>query len=79
VKPNGKKTWRYRSKLNGKSSMFALGEYPTVKFAEARNKCEQAHKQKAHRLILHSGGRHLLNQPASGQVLASEHVPTVSK
>lgn len=31
VKPNGKKAWRYRFKLNGKSSMFALGEYPTVK------------------------------------------------
>jgi len=39
VKPNGKKAWRYRFKLNGKSSMFALGEYPTVKLAEARGKC----------------------------------------
>ncbi|WP_267897935.1 Arm DNA-binding domain-containing protein [Pantoea ananatis] len=27
-----------------KSSMFALGEYPTVKLAEAREKCEQARK-----------------------------------
>ncbi|GKV75347.1 hypothetical protein PEC106568_05210 [Pectobacterium carotovorum subsp. carotovorum] len=27
VKPNGKKAWRYRFKLNGRSSMFALGEY----------------------------------------------------
>ncbi|KIS45922.1 hypothetical protein LG58_1325 [Kosakonia radicincitans YD4] len=44
VKPNGKKAWRYRFKLNGKSSMFALGEYPTVKLAEAREKCEQARK-----------------------------------
>lgn len=26
VKPNGKKAWRYRFKLSGKSSMFALGE-----------------------------------------------------
>lgn len=47
VKPNGKKAWRYRFKLNGKSSMFALGEYPTVKLAEAREKCEQARKQVA--------------------------------
>ena len=45
VKP--KKAWRYRFKLNGKSSMFALGEYPTVKLAEAREKCEQARKQVA--------------------------------
>lgn len=42
VKPNGKRAWRYRFKLNGKSSMFALGEYPMVKLAEARKKCEQA-------------------------------------
>lgn len=34
-------------KPNGKSSMFALGEYPTVKLAEAREKCEQARKQVA--------------------------------
>ena len=47
VKPNGKKAWRYRFKLNGKSSMFALGEYPTVKLAEAQEKCEQARKQVA--------------------------------
>ena len=45
VKPNGKKAWRYRFKLNGKSSMFALGEHPTVKLSEAREKCEQARKQ----------------------------------
>ncbi len=31
VKPSGKKTWCYRFKLNGKSSMFAFGEYPAVK------------------------------------------------
>jgi hypothetical protein len=38
VKPNGKKAWRYRFKLNGKSSMFALGEHPAVKLSEAREK-----------------------------------------
>jgi hypothetical protein len=37
VKPNGKKAYRCRFKLNGKSSMFAK-----VKLAEAREKCEQA-------------------------------------
>lgn len=47
VKPNGKKAWCYRFKLNGKSSMFALGEYPKVKHAKAREKCEQARKQVA--------------------------------
>lgn len=28
VKSNGKEAWRYRFKLNDKTSMFALGEYP---------------------------------------------------
>ncbi len=42
-----KKAWRYRFKLNGKSSMFAQGEYPTVKLAKAREKCEQVRKQVA--------------------------------
>ncbi len=44
VKPNGVKAWRYRFKLNGKSSMFSLGEYPVVKLSEARERCEQARK-----------------------------------
>jgi len=44
VKHNGKKAWCYRFKLNGKSSMFALGECPKVKRAKAREKCEQARK-----------------------------------
>lgn len=35
VKPNGKKAWRYRFKINGKSSMFALGGYPLVKLVES--------------------------------------------
>lgn len=30
--------------------MFALGEYPTVKLAEAREKCEQTRKQVAERI-----------------------------
>lgn len=47
VKPNGKKAWRYRFKLNGKLSMFALSEYPTVKLVEAREKYEQARKKVA--------------------------------
>lgn len=44
VKPNGRKAWRYRFKQNGKSTMFALGEYPDMKLAEARQKCQQARK-----------------------------------
>ncbi|MBE5251430.1 DUF4102 domain-containing protein [Mixta sp. Marseille-Q2057] len=40
VKPSNKKTWRYLFKLNGKSNIFVLGDYPAVKLAEARDKCE---------------------------------------
>ncbi|MFS2223818.1 Arm DNA-binding domain-containing protein [Pantoea sp. B65] len=55
VKPNGRKAWRYRFKQNGKSTMFALGEYPDMKLAEARQKCQQAH-QKASPVIAKSAG-----------------------
>ena len=30
VKPNGVKAWRFRFTLDGKPSMFALGEYPSL-------------------------------------------------
>jgi len=36
------KAWRYRFTLEGKASMFALGEYPAVGLAEARERCEAA-------------------------------------
>ena len=42
VKPSGIKAWRFRFTLNGKASMFALGDYPTVTLAEARERCEAA-------------------------------------
>lgn len=56
VKPNGKKAWRYRFKLNGKSSMFALGEYLTVNLPKlARNASKRVSKSQMelaqHRLV----------------------------
>ncbi len=42
VKPSGVKAWRYRFTLEGKASMFALGEYPAISLAEARDRCEAA-------------------------------------
>lgn len=42
VKPSGVKAWRYRFTLEGKARMFALGEYPAVSLAEARDRCEAA-------------------------------------
>src|SRR5471030_677334 len=44
VKPNGVRAWRYRFKLSGKASWFALGDYPDTSLANARDKCEEARK-----------------------------------
>ncbi|MBE3027377.1 integrase arm-type DNA-binding domain-containing protein [Janthinobacterium sp. GW458P] len=44
IKPSGVKAWRYRFKLGGKESLFALGDYPSVGLADAREKCEDARK-----------------------------------
>lgn len=42
VKPNGVKAWRYRFELSGKESVFALGEYPIIGLADARQKRQEA-------------------------------------
>lgn len=44
VKPSGVKAWRFRFKLNNKESLFALGDYPSVGLADAREKCDEARK-----------------------------------
>jgi integrase len=36
VTPSGSKHWRFRFRLDGKESLFSIGEYPHVKAAEAR-------------------------------------------
>ena len=38
VKPNGVKAWRYRFKLSGKDSIFAIGDYPDISLVDARKK-----------------------------------------
>lgn len=35
VKPSGAKAWRYRDTLNGKASIYALGDYPGVSLSQA--------------------------------------------
>lgn len=42
VKPNGVKAWRYRFKLAGKESVFAIGDYPAIPLVDARKKREEA-------------------------------------
>ena len=42
VTPSGGKHWRYRFRLDGKESLFGIGEYPDVKAAEARRLRDEA-------------------------------------
>lgn len=42
VKPNGVKAWRYRFRLSGKESVFAIGDYPAISLVEVRKKREAA-------------------------------------
>lgn len=42
VKPNGVKAWRYRFRLTGKESVFAIGDYPAIALVDARKKREEA-------------------------------------
>jgi integrase len=42
ITPSGGKHWRYRFRLDGKESLYAIGEYPAVKAAEARQLRDEA-------------------------------------
>jgi integrase len=41
VLPNGSKLWRLKYRLNGKEKEYAIGSYPTIILAKARNKKEE--------------------------------------
>ena len=45
VHPNGGKYWRLRYKISGKEKTLALGTYPMISLAEARDKRFAAKKQ----------------------------------
>lgn len=42
VTPAGGKHWRYRFRIDGKESVFVIGEYPAVKAADARRLRDEA-------------------------------------
>jgi len=44
VTPAGGKHWRYRFRINGKETIFTLGDYPALPVAEAREKHQTARK-----------------------------------
>jgi len=61
VRPTGAKLWRYRYRIAGKENVFAIGEYPVIGLAEARDEHRKArslveqgihpsHNRKAERL-----------------------------
>lgn len=49
VTPTGSRLWRYRYRFNGKETVMALGQYPAVTLAEARE------RRRAARLLLDAG------------------------
>ncbi len=44
IQPNGRKYWRFKYRFSGKEKTLALGVYPDVSLAEAREKRAQARK-----------------------------------
>lgn len=44
IQPNGGKWWRYKYRLAGKEKLLALGTYPDISLAEARERHSQARK-----------------------------------
>ena len=44
VRPSGAKLWRLRYRIAGKENMFALGEYPALGLADAREERDKARK-----------------------------------
>jgi hypothetical protein len=42
ITPSGGKHWRYRFRLEGKESLYAIGEYPAIKAAQARQLRDEA-------------------------------------
>lgn len=70
VRTNGTRLWRYRYRLAGKENMFAIGAYPDVSLAEAREARDAARK-------LVKQGVHPSHQRRSDRVKAAyEHANT---
>lgn len=45
VTPTGAKYWRFKYRFHSKEKLLAIGVYPTISLAEARQKRDQAKKQ----------------------------------
>src|SRR3546814_4890620 len=50
VQPSGGKLWRLKYRIHGREKKVALGIYPEIGLAEARNRMREAREQLAHGL-----------------------------
>ncbi len=50
VHPNGSKYWRYKYRFHDKEKLLALGVYPDVSLAQARDRRDEARKQLANQI-----------------------------
>ena len=50
VQPTGSKLWRLKYRIHGREKKVALGKYPEIGLAEARNRMREARGQLAHGL-----------------------------
>jgi len=48
VTPQGSKLWRFKYRHDGKEKLLALGAYPEISLADARERRDEARKQVAH-------------------------------
>ena len=48
ITPSGGKLWRFKYRYDGKEKLLALGPYPEISLAEARQRREEARKQLVH-------------------------------
>ncbi|MCE5283251.1 MAG: integrase arm-type DNA-binding domain-containing protein, partial [Deltaproteobacteria bacterium] len=46
--PNGSKLWRFKYRFDGKEKLLALGTYPEISLADARQRRDEARRQIAH-------------------------------
>jgi integrase len=48
VTPTGGKLWRFKYRIDGKGKLLAIGAYPEISLADARQRRDEARKQVAH-------------------------------
>lgn len=72
VTPSGSRLWRYRYRLNGKESTYAIGDYPRIGLADARQLRDEA------RALVKLGISPALDRQQKNAVRRYEHAMTFS-